>query len=169
MPTPWPPPTPCPPLGLTELRSRAEALTTWKLALGRGVLPEAREVEWPQEPFKSKFIVRGRGPGSCALRRCTPCKPSSAAFQASGLLGTQLRSRGSDGTTKLASKHGTDLSSEVGPQTDALPGSKQPLRQDALSKLEMARFTRRYPAVLETLMKQMLMLVKVGARWLGSV
>ncbi|KAI8470513.1 MAG: hypothetical protein J3K34DRAFT_454053 [Monoraphidium minutum] len=73
--------------GLNELRSRAEALTTWKLALGRGVLPAAEEVDWPQEPFKSKFM-------------------------------------------------------------------------DALSNLEMARFTRRYPAVLETLMKQMLMLVK---------
>ncbi|GBF88932.1 hypothetical protein Rsub_01431 [Raphidocelis subcapitata] len=73
--------------GLTELRSRAEALTTWKLALGKGVLPDAQEVEWPQEPFKTKFI-------------------------------------------------------------------------EALSSLEMARFTRRYPAVLETLMKQMLMLVK---------
>lgn len=46
--------------GLTELRARAEALTTWKLALGRGVLPDAAEVEWPQEPFRSKFIVSRR-------------------------------------------------------------------------------------------------------------
>jgi hypothetical protein len=33
--------------------------------------------------------------------------------------------------------------------------------QDALRSLEMPRFTRRYPALLETLMKQMLELVKV--------
>jgi hypothetical protein len=38
--------------------------------------------------------------------------------------------------------------------------------QDALSSLEMARFTRRYPAVLETLMRQMLSLVKV--EWGGG-
>lgn len=49
------------PPGLTELRSRAESLTTWKLALSKGVLPAAEEVDWPVEPFKSKFIV-GSGP-----------------------------------------------------------------------------------------------------------
>jgi hypothetical protein len=62
-------------------------LTKWKLALARGVLPSPGDVEWPQEPFRSKFV-------------------------------------------------------------------------DALSSLEMARFTRRYPAVLETLINQMLSLVK---------
>jgi hypothetical protein len=35
--------------------------------------------------------------------------------------------------------------------------------QDALRNLEMPRFTRRYPAVLNTLMKQMLLLVHVSA------
>lgn len=34
--------------------------------------------------------------------------------------------------------------------------------QSALNSLEMARFTRRYPAVLDTLMRQMLALVHVG-------
>jgi hypothetical protein len=43
--------------GLSELRSRAESLTTWKLSLGKGVLPTPDQVEWPQEPFKSKFMV----------------------------------------------------------------------------------------------------------------
>eukprot|EP00879_Flechtneria_rotunda_P013426 GHRR01014017.1.p1 GENE.GHRR01014017.1~~GHRR01014017.1.p1 ORF type:complete len:601 (+),score=219.05 GHRR01014017.1:188-1990(+) len=72
--------------GIVELRSRAEALTTWKLSLQKGVLPQPEEVEWPMEPFKTKFM-------------------------------------------------------------------------HALRNLEMARFTRRYPVVLETLMKQMLSLV----------
>jgi hypothetical protein len=34
--------------------------------------------------------------------------------------------------------------------------------QDALRALEMPRFTRRYPAILETLMKQMLNMVHVS-------
>jgi hypothetical protein len=34
--------------------------------------------------------------------------------------------------------------------------------QDALRQLEMARFTRRYPAVLDTLLKQMLGMVAVS-------
>jgi hypothetical protein len=34
--------------------------------------------------------------------------------------------------------------------------------QDALRALEMPRFTRRYPVVLETLMKQMLAMVHVS-------
>jgi hypothetical protein len=36
------------------------------------------------------------------------------------------------------------------------------LLQDALRSLEMPRFTRRYPVVLETLMKQMLNMVYVS-------
>eukprot|EP00775_Hariotina_reticulata_P007193 gene7193-7407_t len=72
--------------GIMELRSRAEALTTWKLSLQKGVLPDPADVDWPVEPFKTKFI-------------------------------------------------------------------------DALRSLEMPRFTRRYPVVLETLMKQMLNMV----------
>jgi hypothetical protein len=35
--------------------------------------------------------------------------------------------------------------------------------QDALRALEMPRFTRRYPVVLETLMKQMLSMVHVSS------
>ncbi len=35
--------------------------------------------------------------------------------------------------------------------------------QDALRNLEMPRFTRRYPAILNTLIKQMLLLVQVRA------
>jgi uncharacterized protein with von Willebrand factor type A (vWA) domain len=72
--------------GLAELRSRADALSQWKVALQKGALPRADAVSWPREPFRSKFIA-------------------------------------------------------------------------ALSSLEMARFTRRYPAVLDTLLKQMLSLV----------
>ncbi|WIA19969.1 hypothetical protein OEZ85_005847 [Tetradesmus obliquus] len=72
--------------GIAELRQRAEDLTTWKISLQRGVLPEPEQVNWPVEPFKTKFI-------------------------------------------------------------------------DALRALEMPRFTRRYPVVLETLMKQMLAMV----------
>jgi len=34
--------------------------------------------------------------------------------------------------------------------------------QEALQNLEMPRFARRYPAILNTLMKQMLGLVQVG-------
>ncbi|KAF8063042.1 viaA [Scenedesmus sp. PABB004] len=146
--------------GLPELRSRAEALTTWKLALQRGcapapaaaaaacravartrgraraaaaaaiaavcsVLPDPADVEWPVEPFKTKFIVRtpprggrprdSRRAGGAPLARRAP--RSRAARRRGG-------------------------------------GS-----QDALRGLEMARFTRRYPVVLETLMKQMLGLV----------
>jgi uncharacterized protein with von Willebrand factor type A (vWA) domain len=72
--------------GLAELRSRADALAQWKVALQKGALPRADALAWPREPFRSKFIA-------------------------------------------------------------------------ALSSLEMARFTRRYPAVLDTLLKQMLSLV----------
>lgn len=72
--------------GLGELRARAEDLTTWKLCLQKGVLPHPEDVQWPVEPFKTKFI-------------------------------------------------------------------------EALRALEMPRFTRRYPAVLETLMKQMINMV----------
>jgi uncharacterized protein with von Willebrand factor type A (vWA) domain len=72
--------------GLAELRTRADALAQWKVALQKGALPRAEAVAWPREPFRSKFIA-------------------------------------------------------------------------ALSSLEMARFTRRYPAVLDTLLKQMLSLV----------
>lgn len=64
-----PAPDPPGPTGINELRSRAEALTEWKLALGRGVLPAPDAVEWPQEPFKSKFIVRP--PVSC-VEQATP-------------------------------------------------------------------------------------------------
>lgn len=66
--------------GLTELRSRAEALTTWKLALSKGVLPAAEEVEWPQEPFKTKFIVstkphiRRSGSVDACCCVCKSCK-----------------------------------------------------------------------------------------------
>ncbi|GAX75202.1 hypothetical protein CEUSTIGMA_g2646.t1 [Chlamydomonas eustigma] len=73
--------------GMSELRDRAEALTKWKIALQRGTLPRLEDVQWPQEPFKTKFA-------------------------------------------------------------------------DALRNLEMPRFTRRYPAILDTLIKQMLNLVE---------
>ena len=39
-----------------------------------------------------------------------------------------------------------------------------PSLQDMLRSLEMPRFTRRYPVVLDTLMRQMLVLVKVRHR-----
>jgi hypothetical protein len=40
--------------------------------------------------------------------------------------------------------------------------------QDALRALEMPRFTRRYPVVLETLMKQMLSMVHVSTSAAGT-
>lgn len=43
-----------------------------------------------------------------------------------------------------------------------IPTLRTPVLQDALRSLEMARFTRRYPVVLETLMKQMLAMVHVS-------
>ncbi len=45
--------------GLNELRARADSLSTWRMCLQKGVLPQPQEVEWPQEPFCTKFIVRG--------------------------------------------------------------------------------------------------------------
>ncbi|GLI68508.1 hypothetical protein VaNZ11_012952 [Volvox africanus] len=71
--------------GMMDLRTRADDLATWKLALQKGTLPRMDQIEWPQEPFRSKFA-------------------------------------------------------------------------EALRNLEMPRFTRRYPAVLDTLIKQMLSL-----------
>jgi hypothetical protein len=41
--------------------------------------------------------------------------------------------------------------------------------QDALRALEMPRFTRRYPAILETLMKQMLNMVHVSSMCCGHM
>eukprot|EP00798_Chlamydomonas_sp_ICE-L_P014477 gene14477-20501_t len=73
--------------GMLDLRSRADSLAEWKLALSKGTLPALDSVEWPQEPFKTKFA-------------------------------------------------------------------------DALREMEMPRFTRRYPVILNTLMKQMLTLVQ---------
>ncbi|GFH09895.1 uncharacterized protein HaLaN_05120, partial [Haematococcus lacustris] len=74
--------------GMADLRSRADSLATWKMALQKGSLPRLSELTWPQDPFKAKFAA-------------------------------------------------------------------------ALMNLEMPRFTRRYPAVLDTLIKQMLDLVQV--------
>lgn len=60
--------------GLSELRSRAQALTTWKLALSKGVLPAAAEVDWPVEPFKSKFIVGRPGALAAGNRHWGSCR-----------------------------------------------------------------------------------------------
>jgi len=72
---------------ITELKSRLVALSQWQSSLRRGVLPSPGSVDWPAEPFRSKFI-------------------------------------------------------------------------DVLKKLEMARFTRRYPKLLGSLMKQFLDMAK---------
>ena len=142
-------------LGLTELRSRAEALTTWKLALGRGVLPDAAEVEWPQEPFRSKFIVSRRldagllplPPRGCLLR---------LLFADCCSLSVHPHER----ITHTNADANTDPHHHQRQHRRQPPKHHHHQHQDALSKLEMARFTRRYPAVLESLMKQMMELVK---------
>jgi uncharacterized protein with von Willebrand factor type A (vWA) domain len=70
-----------------DLKSRLVALSQWQASLRRGVLPSPTGVEWPAEPFRSKFI-------------------------------------------------------------------------DVLKRLEMPRFTRRFPKLLGSLMKQFLELVE---------
>lgn len=39
-----------------ELKSRLVALSQWQTSLGKGVLPAAGSVDWPAEPFRSKFL-----------------------------------------------------------------------------------------------------------------
>ncbi|KAL4527328.1 hypothetical protein Ndes2526B_g08972 [Nannochloris sp. 'desiccata'] len=72
---------------ITELKTRLVALSQWQSSLRRGVLPTPGSVDWPAEPFRSKFI-------------------------------------------------------------------------DVLKKLEMPRFTRRYPKLLGSLLKQFLDMAK---------
>jgi hypothetical protein len=70
--------------GLNELRSRAESLTAWKLALAKGVLPDPAAVDWPQEPFKSKFIVSGRAVRAAQSAPRSPRRAAPAAQPAEG-------------------------------------------------------------------------------------
>jgi uncharacterized protein with von Willebrand factor type A (vWA) domain len=72
---------------IPELKSRLVALSQWQSSLRRGILPTPGSVDWPAEPFRSKFI-------------------------------------------------------------------------DVLKKLEMPRFTRRYPKLLGSLLKQFLDMAK---------
>lgn len=39
-----------------ELKSRLVALSQWNTSLQKGILPKAVDVDWPQEPFRSKFL-----------------------------------------------------------------------------------------------------------------
>lgn len=72
---------------VAEYRMRADALQAWKTALQRGTLPDASRIEFPVEPFRTKFL-------------------------------------------------------------------------EALSSLEMPRFTRRYPKLTDALLRQMLDLTR---------
>ena len=72
---------------MAELKTRLLALSQWQSSLRRGVLPSPSSVDWPAEPFRSKFI-------------------------------------------------------------------------DVLKKLEMPRFTRRYPKLLNSLLRQFLEMAK---------
>lgn len=72
---------------MSTYADRIQAMSTIKESLSKGILPDPKSLNWPQEPFKSTFL-------------------------------------------------------------------------GALSELEMARFCRRYPALLDTLLRQMLNLVR---------
>lgn len=39
-----------------ELKMRLVALSEWNRSLKRGLLPDVAAIDWPQEPFKSKFL-----------------------------------------------------------------------------------------------------------------
>ena len=57
------------------------------------------------------------------------------------------------------------------PKTESLQWPQEPFASEfaaTLSDLEMPRFCRRYPALLTTLMKQMLDMVQVRGRMSGS-
>lgn len=41
---------------MLDLKTRLISLAQWNTSLRKGVLPKASEVDWPQEPFRSKFI-----------------------------------------------------------------------------------------------------------------
>ena len=41
---------------MLDLKTRLVSLAQWNTSLRKGVLPKASEVDWPQEPFRSKFI-----------------------------------------------------------------------------------------------------------------
>ena len=71
------------------LRSRAQALSQWKISMQRGFLPGPDTLDWPVEPFQTSFV-------------------------------------------------------------------------NALNNLGMPRFTRRYPKLLDSLLRQMMQLVHVS-------
>ena len=74
---------------MDDLRSRAQALSQWKISMQRGFLPGPDTLDWPVEPFQTSFV-------------------------------------------------------------------------SALNNLGMPRFTRRYPKLLDSLLRQMMQLVHVS-------
>lgn len=74
---------------MDDLKSRAQALSEWKISMQRGFLPGPDTLDWPVEPFQTSFV-------------------------------------------------------------------------NALNNLGMPRFTRRYPKLLDSLLRQMMQLVHVS-------
>jgi hypothetical protein len=110
-------------------------------------LPRLDEVSWPQEPFRSKFAVSStvHGISICGM------VPPSTLLQC-------VDTPGCIWQPGDVSPH--PVRSSFYPTSCVCVG----VLQDALRNLEMPRFTRRYPAVLNTLIKQMLLLVHVSTQ-----
>lgn len=41
---------------MDDLKSRAQALSQWKISMQRGFLPGADTLDWPVEPFQTSFV-----------------------------------------------------------------------------------------------------------------
>ena len=81
---------------MDDLKTRAQALSQWKISMQRGFLPGPDTLDWPVEPFQTSFV-------------------------------------------------------------------------NALNNLGMPRFTRRYPKLLDSLLRQMMQLVHVSHCWLHAL
>ena len=77
---------------MDDLKTRAQALSQWKISMQKGFLPGPDTLDWPVEPFQTSFV-------------------------------------------------------------------------NALNNLGMPRFTRRYPKLLDSLLRQMMQLVHVSHSW----
>jgi hypothetical protein len=147
--------------------------------MARRVLPALEDVSWPVEPFKTKFMV---GAVRCALRVTAVARRATQGCARARVVAPLRRSsRRRRQRHVLHGKHAPRAHSLAVSQTCTLTTvhahtrrhdmtqhththhTHTHTRQDALRNLEMPRFTRRYPAVLETLMKQMLAMVHVSA------
>lgn len=106
------------------------------------------ELEWPQEPFRSKFAVRGHGEGQGGGE-----KRQGKPIPKEHVYPTHLFPRPTKPPSPTPSPTPHALA-------HALPTHPPARPQDALRNMEMPRFTRRYPAILDTLIKQMLGLAR---------